>query len=110
MSKQVEITKLSSRGQVVIPKEIRQQLGWETGDHVAVEVRGGYSHPAAPAARKLPGGKVPAGQDEFNQVDEERVRGWREKPGANLPVKYPGREYLALGKPAAKYGRPARIL
>ncbi|OIQ55621.1 AbrB/MazE/SpoVT family DNA-binding domain-containing protein [Neomoorella thermoacetica] len=40
MSKQVEITKLSSRGQVVIPKEIRQ-LGWETGDHVAVEVRGG---------------------------------------------------------------------
>ncbi|GAF26477.1 regulators of stationary/sporulation gene expression [Moorella thermoacetica Y72] len=40
MSKQVEITKLSSRGQVVIPKEIRQQLGWETGDHVAVEVQG----------------------------------------------------------------------
>jgi len=40
MSKQVEITKLSSRGQIVIPKGIRQQLGWETGDHVAVEVRG----------------------------------------------------------------------
>ncbi|KYH32674.1 AbrB/MazE/SpoVT family DNA-binding domain-containing protein [Neomoorella mulderi] len=40
MSKQVEITKLSSRGQVVIPKEIRQELGWETGDHVAVEVQG----------------------------------------------------------------------
>ncbi|WP_406678098.1 AbrB/MazE/SpoVT family DNA-binding domain-containing protein [Neomoorella carbonis] len=40
MSKQIEITKLSSRGQVVIPKEIRQLLGWETGDHVAVEVQG----------------------------------------------------------------------
>ena len=40
MGRQVEITKLSSRGQVVIPKEIRQQLGWEAGDHMAVEIRG----------------------------------------------------------------------
>ncbi|MGI9860007.1 AbrB/MazE/SpoVT family DNA-binding domain-containing protein [Moorella naiadis] len=40
MGRQVEITKLSSRGQVVIPKDIRRQLGWETGDHMAVEVRG----------------------------------------------------------------------
>ncbi|OIQ55627.1 AbrB/MazE/SpoVT family DNA-binding domain-containing protein [Neomoorella thermoacetica] len=36
----IEITKLSSRGQVVIPKEIRQLLAWEAGDHVAVEVKG----------------------------------------------------------------------
>nr|WP_277998886.1 AbrB/MazE/SpoVT family DNA-binding domain-containing protein [Moorella sulfitireducens] len=40
MSNPVEITKLSSRGQVVIPKEIRELLGWETGDHLAVEVQG----------------------------------------------------------------------
>lgn len=36
----IEITKLSSRGQVVIPKEIRQMLAWEAGDHVAVEIKG----------------------------------------------------------------------
>ncbi|BCV20803.1 AbrB/MazE/SpoVT family DNA-binding domain-containing protein [Moorella sp. Hama-1] len=40
MGRHVEITKLSSRGQVVIPKEIRRQLGWDAGDHMAVEVRG----------------------------------------------------------------------
>lgn len=40
MSRQVEITKLSSRGQVVIPKEVRRKLSWEAGDHVVVEVEG----------------------------------------------------------------------
>ncbi|MDN5344423.1 MAG: antitoxin PrlF [Clostridia bacterium] len=62
MGRQVEITKLSSRGQVVIPKEIRQQLGWEPGDHMAVEIRGdvvvlrrllleGYPEENSPPAR-----------------------------------------------------------
>jgi len=36
----IAITKLSSRGQIVIPKEIRELLAWEAGDHVAVEVHG----------------------------------------------------------------------
>lgn len=40
MGRKIEITKLSSRGQVVIPKEVRQQLQWEAGDHVAVEIQG----------------------------------------------------------------------
>ncbi len=34
----IEVTKLSSRGQIVIPKNIRQELGWTAGDHVAVEI------------------------------------------------------------------------
>ncbi|NLW07504.1 MAG: AbrB/MazE/SpoVT family DNA-binding domain-containing protein, partial [Clostridia bacterium] len=34
-----EITKLSSRGQVVIPKNIREKLAWLAGDHLAVEVQ-----------------------------------------------------------------------
>ncbi|MDN5346740.1 MAG: antitoxin PrlF [Clostridia bacterium] len=40
LDKQFEITKLSSRGQVVIPKEIRHKLRWEAGDHITVEVEG----------------------------------------------------------------------
>ncbi|MDK2820364.1 MAG: antitoxin PrlF [Clostridia bacterium] len=36
----IEITKLSSRGQIVIPKSIRQELAWEAGDHLAVEMHG----------------------------------------------------------------------
>ncbi|MEW8957607.1 MAG: AbrB/MazE/SpoVT family DNA-binding domain-containing protein, partial [Moorella sp. (in: firmicutes)] len=40
MGEHIEITKISSRGQVVIPKEIREHLGWEAGDHLAVELDG----------------------------------------------------------------------
>jgi len=40
MGRTIAITKLSSRGQIVIPKEIRKSLSWEAGDHVAVEVEG----------------------------------------------------------------------
>ncbi|MGI9951223.1 AbrB/MazE/SpoVT family DNA-binding domain-containing protein [Moorellaceae bacterium AZ2] len=40
MGSHIAITKLSSRGQIVIPKEIRELLAWEAGDHVAVEVQG----------------------------------------------------------------------
>jgi len=36
----IEITKLSSRGQIVIPKNIREKLSWAAGDRVAVEVQG----------------------------------------------------------------------
>lgn len=41
MKKNLIITRLSSRGQVVIPKEVRKQLGWEPGDYVTVVVREG---------------------------------------------------------------------
>lgn len=40
MSNYVAITRLSSRGQIVIPKEVRESLAWEAGDYVAVEVQG----------------------------------------------------------------------
>lgn len=39
-NKSIEITKISSRGQLVIPKSVREKLAWETGDHVAVEIIG----------------------------------------------------------------------
>lgn len=35
-----EIARLSTRGQLVIPKSIRTQVDWQAGDYVAVEVCG----------------------------------------------------------------------
>jgi len=35
------ITRISTRGQVVIPKEVRKQLCWEPGDYVTVWVKEG---------------------------------------------------------------------
>lgn len=35
----IEITKLSSRGQIVIPKGIREKMSWDTGDYVQVETK-----------------------------------------------------------------------
>ena len=40
MDREIETTKVSARGQVVIPKRAREKLGWRIGDHVIVEVRG----------------------------------------------------------------------
>jgi AbrB family looped-hinge helix DNA binding protein len=40
VSNHIAITRLSSRGQIVIPKEVRESLAWEAGDYVAVEVQG----------------------------------------------------------------------
>ncbi len=39
MARQIELTRMSSKGQVVIPKRIRAQLGFEEGDRMTVEVR-----------------------------------------------------------------------
>ncbi|WP_082160420.1 AbrB/MazE/SpoVT family DNA-binding domain-containing protein [Candidatus Coxiella mudrowiae] len=36
MSRQLATTKMSSRGQIVIPEEIREQLGLETGTKFVV--------------------------------------------------------------------------
>jgi AbrB family looped-hinge helix DNA binding protein len=41
MARQIELTKMSSKGQVVIPKSIRSQLGFEEGDRITVEARDG---------------------------------------------------------------------
>ncbi len=37
MAGPLELTKMSSKGQVVIPKAIRDRLGLEEGDRIAVE-------------------------------------------------------------------------
>lgn len=36
----MHLSKLSSKGQVTIPKEIREALGISPGDHVAYEIKG----------------------------------------------------------------------
>lgn len=36
---EVEVTRISSRGQLVIPKKIRKKLTWSQGDHLVVEVK-----------------------------------------------------------------------
>ncbi len=41
MARQIELTKMSSKGQVVIPKNIRTELGLEEGDRMTVEARDG---------------------------------------------------------------------
>ena len=41
MARQIELTKMSSKGQVVIPKRIRSELGFEEGDRMTVEARDG---------------------------------------------------------------------
>jgi AbrB family looped-hinge helix DNA binding protein len=41
MARQIELTKMSSKGQVVIPKRIRAELGFEEGDRMTVEAREG---------------------------------------------------------------------
>jgi len=41
MPRQIELTKMSSKGQVVIPKSIRARLGFEEGDRMTVEARDG---------------------------------------------------------------------
>lgn len=39
MARRIELTMMSSRGQVVIPKSIRAQMGFEEGDRMTVEAR-----------------------------------------------------------------------
>jgi len=39
MTRQIELTMMSSKGQVVIPKRIRTQVGLEEGDRMTVEAR-----------------------------------------------------------------------
>ncbi len=39
MARSVEIAKLSSKGQLVIPKKMRDALSWNTGENVTVELK-----------------------------------------------------------------------
>lgn len=41
MARRIEMTMMSSKGQVVIPKRIRNQLGFTEGDRMIVEMRDG---------------------------------------------------------------------
>ena len=41
MAGAIEMTKISSKGQVVIPKNIRDRLGLKEGDRIAVEENAG---------------------------------------------------------------------
>lgn len=40
MTSQLKLTRVSTKGQVVIPKSARAKLNWQAGDHLTVEVRG----------------------------------------------------------------------
>jgi len=40
MAQQLEITRLSSKGQLVIPKKMRDNLNWKAGERVAVQLQG----------------------------------------------------------------------
>lgn len=40
MAQQLEITRLSSKGQLVIPKKMREKLNWKAGERVAVQLIG----------------------------------------------------------------------
>lgn len=35
-----KLVRLSQKGQLIIPVEIRERLGWEAGDYVIVETEG----------------------------------------------------------------------
>ena len=37
VDREVEVTKISSRGQVVIPKKVREKMQWEAGEHIIIE-------------------------------------------------------------------------
>jgi AbrB family looped-hinge helix DNA binding protein len=37
---EIKLTRVSTKGQVVIPKSARARLNWQPGDHLTVEVHG----------------------------------------------------------------------
>ena len=69
MARQIELTKMSSKGQVVIPKSIRARLGFEEGDRMTVEAREGEI-----VLRKL----------SLEDIVQEAEKDWRNKKSVRL--------------------------
>jgi len=73
--------KVSSKGQIVIPKEVREKLGLKSGDKVKLEVIKGKRAVIQPAVKPPDGIFVRAGAKlldetllEAKRVDEEKIR------------------------------------
>lgn len=76
MARQIELTRMSSKGQVVIPKRIRAQLGFEEGDRMTVEAREGEI-----VLRKL----------SLEDIVREAEEDWRSKKSVRLYPKDSGK-------------------
>ncbi len=76
MARQIELTRMSSKGQVVIPKRIRTQLGFEEGDRMTVEARDGEI-----VLRKL----------SLEDIVREAEQDWRSKKSVRLYPKGSGK-------------------
>ena len=73
--------KLSSKGQIVIPKEVRDKLGLKAGDKIKLEVEEGKRLIVQPSVRPPKDVFVNAGDklveetlQEAKKVDEEKIR------------------------------------
>lgn len=78
--------KLSSKNQIVIPKEVRRRLGVGAGDELVVRVRGERIE-LAPRPRSYTQAALGLGSEVWQGVDAVKyVRGereaWEKKPGA----------------------------
>ena len=73
--------KLSSKGQIVIPKEVREKLGLKAGDKIKLEVEEGKRLIVQPSVNPPNDVFVKAGDrlieetlQEAKRVDEEKIR------------------------------------
>lgn len=73
--------RLSSKGQIVIPKEVREKLGLKAGDKIKLEVEDGKRAIVQPSVRPPKDVFVKAGDKlveetlrEAKRVDEEKIR------------------------------------
>jgi AbrB family looped-hinge helix DNA binding protein len=73
--------KLSSKGQIVIPKEVREKLGLKAGDKIKLEVEEGRRVIIQPSVKPPKDVFVKAGDrlieealQEAKRVDEEKIR------------------------------------
>jgi AbrB family looped-hinge helix DNA binding protein len=76
MARQIELTKMSSKGQVVIPKNIRTELGFEEGDRMTVEAKDGEI-----VLRKIT----------LEAIVRKAEDDWRNKKSVRLYPKSPGK-------------------
>ncbi len=76
MARQIELIRMSSKGQVVIPKRIGSQLGFEEGNRMTVETRNGEI-----VLRKL----------SLYDIVREAEQDWRSKKAVRLYPKSSGK-------------------